>query len=156
KIGSMRRGGRTIWLVAIFLAAGVCLAPATDFFWTNQLSGDFTNAANWVTNGLGIAAFPVDADNANFTNTSTKPVSWTTGLTNANAYFNSMNGVVTQAIGSSTWFITNQYVLGQTSGQTATVVHTTGTLIVTNGAHTGKLIVGQPGVGTYTLKGGTL
>jgi len=143
------------WLVVWFFFLATLLS-ASDFYWTNNGTANFTNSVNWFTNAGAANAFPGISDNANFTNSSTATINWTVTVTNANAFFNPMNGVVTQAVGSSTWIVTNNYIVGQNAGQTGTVVHTTGTLIVTNGNGNGTLTIGQNGVGTYILQGGTL
>src|SRR3989338_1203062 len=127
-----------------------CLCEAADSYWTNSSGGDFTNAANW-SNGV-----PTEVDNANFTNNATYQVDWTATVTNANAYLNPNSGTITQAIASSTWLVTNSYIIGQNATDTGTVTHTTGTLVVTNSAGTGSMVIGQLGRATYNLNGGTV
>ncbi len=119
-----------------------------DFFFTNSLGGDFLVGANWIPN------FPPGAtNNANFTNNANYQVTWSASRTNGNAFFNAGSGTVTQAIGASTWLLTNSYVAGQNGGAVASVVHSSGALRVTNSAGTGRLIVGQNGRGAFQLAG---
>ncbi len=132
------------------------LASADDFFWTNTSPDDFTNANNWVTNGLSVTVSPGGSDNADFTNNATYTVNWTVGVTNANAFINPLGGMITQAMGASTWLVTNSYIVGQTGGKTGSIAHTSGILVVTNSAGTASLIIGQAGRGVYHLTGGTL
>jgi fibronectin-binding autotransporter adhesin len=141
-------------VVLIFLTF-LCTVSATDTYWTNKTAtGDFTNGGKWST-----GAFPVNADSAYFTNLVGYQVDWTASVTNANAFFNVARGgatTTTQAIGSSTWFITNNYIISQNAGNTGTVTHTTGTLVVTNSTGSGIMVVGRTGRGTYNLDGGTV
>ncbi len=127
---------------------------AEDFYWTNQITGNFTNAPNWVTNSLSVTLFPTDADNVFFTNNIPSTVNWTATVTNANANFS--NGTLTQAIGSATWLITNNYLISPNLSDTTTVLHSSGTLVVTNGGGTATLHIGQNGRGVLTLTGGTI
>ena len=117
--------------------------------WTNNAGGQFHTAANWNPNTV-----PGLTDNANFTNNAGYQVSWSASATNANAYYNPIGGSVTNAIGAYTWWLTNSFVLGQNAGKTASVVHASGTLAVTNAAGTAALIVGQTGSGRLSINGG--
>ena len=64
---------------------------------------------------------------------------------------------VTNAIGNTTWTVTNQYVVGGSTVAGVSVVNVlaSGTLAVTNGG-LAQLIVGLNSKGTFTLNGGTL
>ncbi len=152
----MRWFPKKSWIVACILLATSRFLFGADLFWTNNISGDFTNTVQWISNGNPVANFPASVDNANFTNNATYTLNWTATVTNANAFFNPQSGVITQAIGSSTWLITNSYILGQNAGKTGSVVLTSGTLAVTNSTSSGNLIVGQAGRGSFTLSGGTV
>lgn len=123
---------------------------AIDLFWTNNAGGNFTNSANW--HLVAPLSPPGPNDNANFTNNATYTVTWTSNPTNLNAFFNDFGGVVTQSIGSSTYWVTNTYILGMDVGETGTVVHPSGTLLVTNAGKAGFAIIGRTGKGTYTLR----
>ncbi len=129
---------------------------ADDYYWTNQTSGDFTNANNWLTNNIPTSTPPGPSDNAYFTNDVTSLINWTTTVTNANAFFNPISGITTQAIGSSSWLITNSFIIGQTSGQTGSVSLSSGTLLITNATRSATLVVGSGGKGTFAMNGGTL
>ena len=124
---------------------------AADSFWTNTASGNFTNPANWFA-----ATVPGMGDNANFTNNTTYTVSWTSDVTNSNAFFNARSGIVTLNISNNTYSLLDRFIVGQNAGATATVTHSSGTLVVTNGLGTGEFVIGQSGKGTYTLAGGTV
>ena len=58
----------------------------------------------------------------------------------ANAYFNAGSGIVTQNIGSSSWTLTNSYIIGQDAAATAAVTHVSGSLRVTNAAGLAQLL----------------
>ena len=145
---------RTSALVIITLVAGIILPRhsihAADSYWTNLSGGIFGNSGNW---DPGV---PAAADNAIFTNNASYTVTWAANAANANALFNAPGGTVSQDISGSSWLISGSYVVGQNLGANSTVDHTTGTLLVTNAAGTGSMIVGQAGNGTYTLSGGTV
>ncbi len=144
------------WALVFALFLGwIDLVSGADLFWTNRVASDFTNTVQWISNGNPVANFPGDIDNANFTNAATYTLNWTATVTNANAFFNPTSGTVTQAIGSSTWLITNSYILGQNAGKTASVVHTSGALVITNGTGNANLTIGQSGIGNYTITGGS-
>ncbi len=134
------------------------MALADDFFWTNQTVGNFTNSANWVTNGLGVTIIPTINDNLFFTNSIRPTLNITATVTNANIFVNTVSGGLTQTISAaSTHWITNSYIIGQNSGQTGTVISAgAGTLIVTNGNGTGTLLIGQAGRGTLVMTDGTV
>lgn len=124
---------------------------AADRFWVNPLGGSYQTAANW----LG-SQIPLASDNANFTNNTSYQVLWSSDASAASAFFNANSGSVTQAIDFHSWTLTNSYIVGQNAGATSTVTHTGGTLLVTNSAGTGTMIIGQRGDGTYNLDGGTV
>ncbi len=127
-----------------------------DFYWTNLVSGNFTNGANWFTNGLVVNAPPQSTDNVHFTNDVTALVSWSVNRTNANAYYSATLGTMTQSIGSVSWLLTNTYSVGHLVNSTSAVVASSGTLYVTNGNGNATLVVGETGNGTLTMRGGTL
>lgn len=135
------------------LGMNVRVAKAANLFFTNSLGGDFTNKTLWMT-----GVVPVLADTANFTNNTARQISWTINATNANAFFNpTLSGIAyTQAIGSSTWYVTNQYIVAQNGTSTSIVTMTSGTLVVTNAGGTASMIIGQSGDGTFNLNGGTV
>jgi T5SS/PEP-CTERM-associated repeat protein len=125
---------------------------AADHFWTNALGGDYNVFTNWLGHLI-----PGVVDNANFTNNASYQVAWTgVGDVAANAFFNAGSGIVTQAIGSQFWQLTNSYVVGQNAGSTAAVTHLSGTLLVTNPAGTGLLVISQAGKAAYNLDGGAV
>jgi T5SS/PEP-CTERM-associated repeat protein len=127
---------------------------AADRFFTNSVNtANFTNTTSWMG---GVA--PGINDNANFTNNFSKQIDWTINTTNANAFFNPTgpNITYTQAIASSTWTITNQLIIGQSAAHTGLVTQVSGTLVVTNSAGTGTIIIGQAGKGSNSLNGGTI
>ncbi len=138
-------------LVLSFLTCSLSLRAA-DRFWIDTTGGNFTDKGNW---SGGIV--PGMADNANF-NLGIPPyaVSFTSSVTNANAFCNFTNGLVTFNIGAANrWRLTNSFVVGR-RGSTTIVSLTTGTLVVTNSAGTARLIAGQNGKGTFILSGGTI
>lgn len=129
------------------------LVKATDYYWTNNgTAGDFTNTLNW----LPGAVVPTSTDNANFTNSTTSTINWSSSPTVANAFFDMKSGTKTINISNSTWFVTNSFIIGQNAGSTSAVTQSTGTLIVTNNLGTASLVVGYSGRGTYTMSGATV
>ncbi|HEY6166615.1 MAG TPA: hypothetical protein VI454_01155, partial [Verrucomicrobiae bacterium] len=144
-------GLRPLLVAALALHFAPAARAATST-WSNNASGNFTNSANWF---LSVGP-PGAADDAVFTNNTKFQVTWTSSITNKNAFFNGRGGAVTQAIGTSFWLLTNTYVVGQNPGTTATVTHVSGTLRVTNSAGTAQMIIGQGGDGTFDLNGGAV
>lgn len=132
-------------------------AKAADIYWNNTAGGNFSNANNWLPTTV-----PGPADNSFFTNNATFTVTWTADATNISTSFTPTSGIlgagaaVTQSIDSVSWFITNQYILGQDVSTTGKVVHIDGTLVVTNTTLTASMIIGQSGAGNYILTGGTI
>lgn len=143
-----RRRGYAITLAGFLISPVLC--PAADTYWSNSGGGNYTNTANWVGGTV-----PGTADNANFTNNASYSITWTTDVTNSNAFFNAQSGTVTLNASPQTWSLLDQLVVGQL-GATASVSHTTGTIVITNAAGLGTLVVGEAGRGTYTLAGGTV
>lgn len=141
-----REGALAVVLGAWFVGP----TQGADSYWTNAAGGTFSDAANWD------GGVPGAADTAHFTNVAIYQVDWVADATNANAIFDAHGGTVTQAITSSFWWLTNSYVVGQASGRTATVVQTSGTLLVTNAGGTPQITIGDSGVGTFVLQGGTV
>jgi T5SS/PEP-CTERM-associated repeat protein len=92
-------------------------------------------------------------NNANFTSNATYNVTWTGGVSNANAFFNASSGTVTQSIGAFVWLLTNSYVVGQNPGSSPTVTHANGTLRVTNSSGSALLDLRR---GTTRLNGGVI
>ncbi|PWU16790.1 MAG: hypothetical protein C5B50_12650 [Verrucomicrobia bacterium] len=147
----------------------VVLPPPADKFWTNSAGGDYAVNQNWL-NSLP----PLVDDNANFTNNASYQVTWSSDAAAANAFFNAASGTVTQAIASSSWLLTNSYIIGRDPGALPTVTHASGTLRVTNSARTAVLEVRRGeeqlnggvietdtflltnSAGTFTFNGGTL
>lgn len=145
------RGIRLSRCLAVAVLVGTVFSHGHAATWVAG-SGNFTNPASW---SGGIVPGP--ADDAIFTNGGSYTVTWTADATNANAFVNTPGiGTTTLGVGSQMWWLTNQFILGQTLGTTGTVHHTTGTIVVTNADGTGSLIVGQAGRGIYSLGGGTL
>ena len=144
------RGLRPLLAVALVLHFAPAARAATSV-WTNNSGGNFTNAANWLLGGV-----PGVADIAAFTNNNKFQVNWTSSITNNSAFFNGRGGTVTQAVGTSTWLLTNTYVVGQNALSTATVTHVSGTLSVFNSAAGARIIIGQNGNGTFNLNGGVV
>ena len=142
------RGHKAKLLLFLFLP---CSLFADDSTWTSVTGGDFTNAANW-----GLDGVPEPADRAIFNLANTYTVSWSANITNANASFQAASGTVTLNIGSSTWLLTNSFVLGPGAAQAPAVTLSGGTLLVTNSAGTGTINIGQSVAGTLTLNGGTV
>ena len=104
-------------------------ALAADRFWTNNTSGNFTNALNWSPNFV-----PGPADNANFNQSSFPLVLFTANRTNANAFLNPSNGGIQTSIGTNIWLLTNSFIVAQHPATAATVAQSNGQLIVTNAA----------------------
>jgi T5SS/PEP-CTERM-associated repeat protein len=119
-----------------------------DRFWTNVLGGIYQSAPNW----LGTIV-PNVLDNAHFNSNATYQITWTGDAAAANAFFDASSGTVTQAIGARSWLLTNSYVVGQNAGSTATVVHASGTLRVTNSIGTAQLEVRR---GTHQFNAGLI
>src|SRR6185295_16994203 len=120
----------------------------TDFFFTNVLGGNCLNPQNRIPNFV-----PTRTNNANFTSNATYNVTWTGGVSNANAFFNASSGTVTQSIGAFVWLLTNSYVVGQNPGSSPTVTHANGTLRVTNSSGSALLDLRR---GTTRLNGGVI
>lgn len=131
---------------------------AANSYWQTGGNGTFTHSGNWVS-GL----VPGAADNAYFeisVNTNWF-VYFNTGanILNANAFVNSGTGDLRVHLAYNySWLLTNSFVIGQSAGQTGSVffAQTSAPLLVTNAAGTAALVVGQGGVGTFKLNGGTL
>jgi hypothetical protein len=119
-----------------------------DRFWTNTLGGDYAVAANWLN---GLVAGP--ADNANFTNDASYQVTWTSDAAVEQALFNAPGGTVTQAVGSATWLVTSRYLIGAAPAAAGNVTHSSGNLLVTNGAGSAVLEIRR---GTATLNDGLI
>lgn len=147
------RGGKSIVLLLFGVVVFSCQSIlAADRYFTNVLGGDFTNKTLWMT-----GVVPTVADNANFTNNVARKIDFTINATNANVFFNTVLGsTYTQNIGSATWYVTNQYMLGQNASTTGTVTQISGTLVVTNAGGTASIVIGNTGVGTFNLEGGTV
>lgn len=142
--------GLVPFVLGLIFAGHLNSSKAADSFWKGANGGDFFNANNWY-NGV-----PGRADNARFTNSTQLKITWSSNAANAGAFFNGSGGAVTQSIASQRWTLTNKYVLGELPGSSATVVHESGTLIVTNAGGTARLIMGQSGNGVFDWKGGTV
>lgn len=135
-------------MVLTLLVLNMLPIQAADIYWTNIAGGNYGDAVNW-DNGV-----PTSADTALFVSNNSYLVNWATPTSVDSAYFN--NGTVTQSISPNSWTVNNQYVVGGTSGQTGTVIHTTGSLFVTNASGTALMSIGEIGRGTYRLNGGNL
>jgi T5SS/PEP-CTERM-associated repeat protein len=131
------------------LLSAIASIEAADSFWTNNAGGTFSTAGNW------IGGVPGPGDNAHFTNDSGYTVTWTADAANANAFFNgnpTANRTIFQNIGSSTWLLTNSFVIDSQSANNIKVTHETGTLVVTNADGTASLVVGQNPSGSHTFR----
>lgn len=130
---------------------------AADSYWKSGGNGNFTSAGNWAG---GVA--PGAADNAHFaisTNADWYVYFNTMNILNANAFVNSgANDLRVHLAYGYSWLLTNSFVIGQSASQTGSVSfsQTSAPLLVTNAAGTAALVVGQGGVGTFKLAGGTL
>jgi len=118
-------------------------------YWRNTSAGLFSTGANWV------GGVPGSADTAVFTNATSLSVQWSSAATTANASFRG-TGTVTQDIQTASWTVRTNYSVGDISNADATVVLSSGTLNVTNQAHTAQMVIGGAGKGTFALQGGTL
>lgn len=116
--------------------------------WTNALGGDYQVASHWLDGQT-----PGPTDSAVFTNASNYQINWTANAAVAQALFSASGGTVTEAIGSSTWLVTNRYVVGQNVGAAGNVTHASGTLRVTNASATALLEMRR---GTMTLNAGLI
>jgi T5SS/PEP-CTERM-associated repeat protein len=117
-------------------------------FWVNTAGGNYQTSANWLGNVV-----PRVFDNTHFTSNSSYQVTWTIDAAAANAFFDASSGIVTQALGTRSWLLTNSYVVGQNTGSTATVAHVSGTLRVTNSTGSALLDVRR---GTNRLDAGMM
>jgi T5SS/PEP-CTERM-associated repeat protein len=134
--------------IIVILWFSIRPALAANSYWNNPAGGSFNAAANWTPAPPGPGDLVYFSSNANY------QITWDNSATNAVAHVTS--GTVTNSIGSSTWFLTSQYEVGNQPGSTGAVVQVSGTLIVTNGAGHGTISSGQSGVaGHFNLAGGT-
>ncbi len=122
--------------------------PPGDRYWTNDAGGNYQTDANWNPNLM-----PAILDNANFTDSASYQVAWTTDAVASKAIFSATSGTVTQAVGGFTWQLTNSYVLGPVTGQKPTVQHSSGTLRVANAAGNATLDIRR---GTNVLNSGVV
>jgi fibronectin-binding autotransporter adhesin len=105
---------------------------------------------------------PTISDNMLFTNKADVTMSFTVDATNANVFLNPNKGndgtdLQTFNIGTNTWWITNGLFLGSAAGGTADVTFASGTLVVTNSAGTGSIVLGSDvGNGLFTIGGATV
>jgi T5SS/PEP-CTERM-associated repeat protein len=134
-------------LSILVLSLGAARTPASNSYWNNPAGGSFNDSANWS------SGMPGPFDTAYFPSNASYQVSWVANATNQYAYVT--NGLVTNAIGSATWRITGEYVVGRGAGVTGSVSHVSGTLVVTNNLGTGKITSGRSANRNYTLDGGT-
>jgi T5SS/PEP-CTERM-associated repeat protein len=132
---------------SLLLLLGTRHALAGNSYWSNPAGGSFHTPANWS------GGMPGPSDSVYFTSNANYQVTWTADATNQFAKVS--GGNVTNALGSATWRITGQYIVGQGVGVTGLVNHVSGTLIVTNDQGTGTIVSGQNANRNYTLNGGT-
>jgi len=133
-------------MVFVFAAGN---ARAINIYWTNNLGGNFTNAANWNPNVV-----PGTADNAFFTNQATYTVEWTTHATNVNA--NVERSTITADLNDSTWRLTSELRIGENNSAPSSLIVKDGFLSVAGDEWVG----GSPastsrGVGNLTLMNAT-
>lgn len=144
---------RKLLFILLMLLASPVLA--VDYYWTNAASsGDFTNANNWLPNGV-----PTINDNAFYTNRVGQSWNHLVDATNANTYINRTGGNITTTnnIGNNaTWWITNSYAFTSVLTSTNTITHIAGTIAVTNAANTGVFDMGVLSRNFFNLNGGTL
>lgn len=135
------------------LAVGFLLLVHSAFgatsYWRNTSAGLFSTSANWV------GGVPGSADTAVFTNATSLSVQWNSAATTANASFRG-TGTVTQDIQAASWTVRTNYSVGNAPNADAAVILSSGTLNVTNQAHTARMVIGETGKGSFTLQGGTL
>lgn len=125
------------------------IQAAAGFYWTNYLGGLYSDTSNWSPN-----AMPLPSDSVMFTNASPYIFTVDVGVTNASALF--FAGTVTQAISSNSWFLTNEWRVGELAGNTSRVTLVSGNLTVTNDVGTGVLSVGRIGTGELAFFGGNV
>lgn len=151
----LQRVFKFIGMLAAILGLTGSLAHSATNTWIAG-SGNFNTGANWDT-----ATPPAGGDDTVFTNDTTYTVSFGTApATINNSTFNGHAGALSLNISGQTWTITNSARVAQNTSTTGTVVQTGGGLIVysNNGGttNTGLFVVGDSGVGSYSLNGGSL
>ncbi len=135
--------------------------------YTNDLTGGITNSVTNSfcegvlppgsiivsnCNGGGTGGFPSGGDDVAFTNDTGYTVSFSSApATIANGYFNAHAGTVTLDVGAQTWSVTGSFRVAQSSGTTASVAQISGTV-----SAPGVFVIGDNGVGRYSLSGGAL
>lgn len=145
RIRVQRAAGLICCLLYGFLGTGQ--GRAASSYWNNVAGGSFQDPANWIGGVPGASDLAYYNSNANY------QVTWSANVTNRWAYYN--GGVVTQALGSAMWLITEGCVVGQGAGITSAVSHVSGTVVITNSQGTGILASGQSANRNFTLNGGT-
>ncbi len=135
-------------VLVLGLLVGASQSYATNLTWTNA-NGTFSTAENW-----NPAQAPADADVTIFTNDTSYTVSFT-GNTPVmqSCTFTGHAGTVTLDLGSSTWFVTNQFRVGRADA-TSTVYLASGTLSVAGTVvATAQLRIGDPATNGYNAVG---
>ena len=121
-----------VWALALGLFVGASTSHATTLIWTNG-SGNFATAEKW-----DPAQAPAAGDSTTFTNDTSYTVNFTANSPAlVSSIFTGQTGVVTLDIGTSTWSLTNFSLAVYNS--TTTVYLASGTLAITNTAHTGQI-----------------
>jgi len=141
----------TAWMVVLGMV-GATAQAATETWIAG--SGNFTDNTNW-----DIGNAPNAGDGTAFTNNTSYTVSFPSAPSTPLDSNVVNGGTVTLNIESQTWTVTNGPVafdIAQNAGTTATVVQTSGILTVYSSATNAEFVVGDFGVGSYTLNGGTL
>lgn len=111
---------------ALLLLLSLNLAQAADDYWTNNAGGVFSTDGNWLDGSA-----PTSTDNANFTNNASYTLTLSSSVTTSNAIFDAAGGTVTLSIGlGNIWNTTQNFIVGNTSGSSATLQFTSGTNVV--------------------------
>lgn len=139
----------TLILASLLLAAQARETNAAMFYWTNVLSGLYSDTSNWSPNGI-----PAASDSVSFTNAGAYTLTVDAGATNSAAFFH--QGSVTQALLAGVWRLTHEWRVGEMAGSTSRVTVVGGSIIATNEAGTGVLSVGRLGTGELALRGGNV
>jgi T5SS/PEP-CTERM-associated repeat protein len=130
------------------LAGGLLKSHAATYYWTNRLGGLFSVPANWFLNSL-----PGVSDTTVFSNAATYVLTVDTGRTNSSALFN--QGKVTVAIPGSSWWITNEWRVGEIVSNAASVTLSSGLLAVTNAFGAAVTSIGRNWTGELAVVGGS-
>jgi len=145
---------RKLLILALCVLTGI--ASATDYFYSTG-NGFWTNIALW-----GGAAYPGQnsaTDRAIFTNKLAFNVAEGQTLTLSDVLFRNPVSTITFGVTNATLTLTNSLWVGDTATGTVTLGSASwnGTVVITNSAMTGSLMIGSTnGLGTFILNGGML